>query len=133
MLKRIALTLALATKTACATELHVINANVITVDANHPAAQAFAVDAGHFIAVGTNEAVLKFKTASTKIIDLHGQTVTPGFNDVHPHPQPIFAEGTPHYRVWLGADRARSIDDVIAGLKRQAKVTPAGKLISGYG
>lgn len=133
MIKKLALTLALATQTACATDLIVINANVITVDTNHPAAQAFAVDAGHFIAVGTNEEVLKFKTASTKIVDLHGETVVPGFNDVHLHPQPLFAEGTPHYRVWLGADRVHSIDEVVAALKRQAGVTPAGKLISGYG
>jgi cytosine/adenosine deaminase-related metal-dependent hydrolase len=105
MLKRLALLVALATHSAFATDLIVINANVITVDANHPAAQAFAVDAGHFIAIGTNDEVLKFKTASTKVVDLHGETVVPGFNDVHLHPQPIFAEGTPHYRVWLGADR----------------------------
>jgi predicted amidohydrolase YtcJ len=133
MLRKIALTLALAAHTAWATDLIVINANVITVDQNHPAAQAFAVDAGHFIAVGSNEEVLKFKTASTRIVDLHGETVVPGFNDVHLHPQPIFAEGTAHYRVWLGADRVHSIDEVVAALKGQAGVTPAGKLIGGYG
>ena len=133
MLKSLALTLALATHAASATDLIVINANVITVDGSHPAAQAFAVDAGHFIAVGTNQEVLRFKTVSTKIVDLHGETVVPGFNDVHLHPQPLFAEGTPHYRVWLGADRVHSIDEVVAALKRQARATPAGKLISGYG
>ncbi len=111
----------------------IINANVITVDQSRPSAEAFAIDSGHFVAVGTNSEVLKLKTASTKIIDLHGMTVTPGFNDAHLHPQPLFAEGTPHYRVWLGADKTHTIDEVVAALNRQAKVTPAGKMISGYG
>jgi hypothetical protein len=67
------------------------------------------------------------------VIDLKGETVTPGFNDVHLHPQAIFQEGTPHYRVWLGGDRVKTIDELVAALKRQAAVTPAGARISGYG
>ena len=67
------------------------------------------------------------------MIDLKGETVTPGFNDAHLHPQAIFQEGTPHYRVWLGGDRVKTIDELVAALKRQAAVTPAGARISGYG
>ncbi len=133
MLKKLALFLVFATPFASAATVIVINANVITVDPAQPSAEAFAIDNGRFVAVGTNADVLKLKTASTKIIDLHGMTVTPGFNDAHLHPQTLFAEGTPHYRVWLGADKVRTIDEVVAALKRQASVTPAGKMISGYG
>jgi predicted amidohydrolase YtcJ len=60
-------------------------------------------------------------------------TVTPGFNDAHLHPQAIFDENSPYYRVWLGADRVKTMDDLIAALKRKAAITPTGKLISGYG
>jgi hypothetical protein len=133
MFTKILLFLLCASQAAFATDLIVLNANVITVDSSRPYAEAFAIEDGRFISVGSNADVLKFKTAATKIVDLHGETVLPGFNDVHLHPQAIFAEGTPHYRVWLGADRVHSMDDVIAELKRQAKVTPAGKLINGYG
>jgi predicted amidohydrolase YtcJ len=110
-----------------------INGNVVTVDPNHPSAQAFAVANGRFTAVGTNEEVLKRATGSTIAIDLKGKTVTPGFNDAHLHPQPIFAEGSPFHRVWLGADRVTTMQQLVAELKRQAAVTPAGKTISGYG
>src|SRR6202789_4008538 len=127
------LLLALTSNVAFATDTIVINAKVITVDRDHPSAQAFAIDNGRFIAVGTNAEILKLKTASTKIIDLKGETVTPGFNDAHLHPQAIFQEGTPHYRVWLGGDRVKTIDELVAALKRQAAVTPAGARISGYG
>ena len=133
MLKKLFLFFALATNIAFAADVIVINANVITVDPNHPSVEAFAIDNGHFVAIGSNAEILKLKTAATRVIDLHGMTVTPGFEDVHLHPQAIFAEGTPHYRVWLGADKTRTIDEVIAALKRQAAVTPQGKMISGYG
>ncbi len=139
MTKRFCLILALVASGAClanlahAADTIVINAKVITVDAVHPSAQAFAIDNGRFTAVGTNAEILKLKTPSTKVIDLKGKTVTPGFNDAHLHPQAIFDENSPYYRVWLGSDKVKTMDDLIAALKRKAAITPAGKAITGYG
>jgi predicted amidohydrolase YtcJ len=67
------------------------------------------------------------------VIDLKGMTVTPGFNDAHLHPQAICDENSPYYRVWLGGDRVRTMEDLIAALQRKAAITPRGKLVSGYG
>jgi predicted amidohydrolase YtcJ len=133
MIKRLCLLLALTAKIAFAADTIVINANVITVDSAHPAAQAFAIDNGRFTAVGTNAEILKLKTPSTKVIDLKGKTVTPGFNDAHLHPQAIFDENSQYYRVWLGGDRVKTMDELIAALKKKAAITPPGKTISGYG
>lgn len=133
MIKTICLVVAFISNTAWAANTLVINANVITVEKDHPSAQAFAFENGRFTAVGTNEQILKLKTPSTQIIDLKGMTVTPGFNDVHLHPQAIFDESSPYYRVWLGGDRVKTIRDLIAALARKAAITPPGRLISGYG
>ena len=133
MIGKLCLFLALTANFAYAAETIVINANVITVDAQHPAAQAFAYDNGRFTAVGTNAEILKLKTPSTEIIDLKGMTVTPGFNDAHLHPQAIFDENSPYYRVWLGSDKVASIGELVAALKRKAAITPPGKMINGYG
>ena len=139
MTKRFCLILALMASAAClanlahAAETIVINAKVITVDPAHPSAQAFAIDNGRFTAVGTNAEILKLKTPSTKVIDLKGMTVTPGFNDAHLHPQAIFDENSPYYRVWLGGDKVKTMDELVAALKRKAAITPAGKPITGYG
>ena len=59
--------------------------------------------------------------------------MTPGFNDAHLHPQAIFDETSPYYRVWLGTDRVKTMDDLVAALKRKAAITPTGKTINGYG
>ena len=133
MVMRLCLLLAFLSNAAWAADTLVINANVITVDKDHPSAQAFAFDNGRFTAVGTNEQILELRTPSTVVIDLKGMTVTPGFNDAHLHPQAIFDENSPYYRVWLGADRVKTMDDLIAALRRKAAITPTGKLISGYG
>jgi len=133
MIKRICFVFALLSNIAFAADTIVINAKVITVDPNRPSAQAFAIDNGRFTAVGTNAEILKLQTASTKVIDLKGETVTPGFNDAHLHPQAIFDENSPYYRVWLGGDRVKTIDELVAALKKKAAITPPGKMINGYG
>ena len=66
MPKRLCLLLALLPNVAFASDTIVINANVITVDKNHPSAQAFAIDNGRFTAVGTNAEILKLKTLVDK-------------------------------------------------------------------
>jgi hypothetical protein len=133
MTKSLCLIIAILTNVAFASETIVINAKVITVDPNHPAAEAFAIENGRFFAVGSNGEILKLKTSSTKVIDLRGMTVTPGFNDAHLHPQTIFDENSPYYRPWLGGDRVTTVDELVAALKRKAAITPPGKFISGYG
>ena len=133
MLKKLCVFLVLVGNLAYAADTIVINANVITVDPSRPSAQAFAFDNGRFTAVGTNAEILKLKTASTKVIDLKGETVTPGFNDAHLHPQAIFDENSQYYRVWLGGDKVKTMDELVAALKRKAAITPAGKIINGYG
>jgi predicted amidohydrolase YtcJ len=133
MMKKLCLFLALVAQGAHADPTLVINANVITIDATHPAAQAFAYENGRFIAVGTNAQILKLKGPSSQVIDLHGMTVTPGFDDAHLHPQAIFDENSRYYRVWLGSDKVKTMDELVAALKRKAAITPPGGMISGYG
>ncbi len=114
-----------------AADLIVINANVITVDNSKPYAQAFAIENGRFQAVGTNAEVRRLATRSTKIIDMKGKTITPGFNDVHLHPGPEFPDESPYSTPWLGPDKVKSISQLIAVLKKKADVTPKGKLVHG--
>jgi predicted amidohydrolase YtcJ len=133
MIWRICLFLTLAASSAYAAQTIVVNANVITVDPARPVAQAFAIENGRFTAVGTNAEILRRRNPSSRVIDLKGMTVTPGFNDAHLHPQAIFGEDSPYYRVWLGADRVKTLDELVAALKRKAAITPAGKIVNGYG
>jgi len=116
MIKKLCLSILLASNAAFAAQTIVINANVITIDPSRPSAQAFAYENGKFLAIGSNAEILKLKTPEATVIDMHGATVVPGFNDAHLHPQQIYDEGSVYYRVWLGADRAKTMDQLIAEL-----------------
>ncbi|MBF6605944.1 MAG: amidohydrolase [Chloroflexi bacterium] len=57
-----------------------------TVDPKRPLAQALAVSAGRIVAVGSNASVASLIGARTRVIELRGRTVLPGFQDAHVHP-----------------------------------------------
>ncbi|MDR0438512.1 MAG: amidohydrolase family protein, partial [Bacteroidales bacterium] len=108
-----------------------VNGVVITVDTDNPYAEAFAVTNGRFVAVGTNAEIRRLATSSTKVVDLKGMTVTPGFNDSHVHPNAVYDENSAYYTPWLGPDKVKDMDDLIAELKKKADKTPPGQLIRG--
>ncbi len=59
--------------------------NIYTGDAKKPRATALAIRGEWIIAVGSASEMKKFSGAGTRIINLHGQFVIPGFNDAHVH------------------------------------------------
>ena len=61
------------------------NGSILTIDDAHPKAEAVAVKGGRILAVGTKQEVFKSKGDATKIIDLTGKTMLPGFVDAHGH------------------------------------------------
>ena len=56
-----------------------------TVDESKPQAEAIAARGDRIIKVGGNEEVLALRGEHTRLIDLKGAFVTPGFNDSHVH------------------------------------------------
>ena len=62
-------------------DLVFVNGNVVTVDREFTVAQAVAVSNGRFVRVGRNEEVRALAGPQTRIVDLKGQTVVPGFID----------------------------------------------------
>ena len=107
------------------------NGNIITIKQKGDRAQAVAIKGSNIVAVGSNEDIQKYIGSSTKVIDLKGRTVTPGFNDPHQHPAPIYRFEEPYAELEL--DTVSSMKNLIALLKRKAAITPKGMLIRGVG
>jgi hypothetical protein len=112
-------------------DLVVLDANVLTIVDASPQAEAFAVRDGRFVAVGKSSDMERYIGPKTQILHLKGKTVTPGFNDAHLHPSAAYAEDDPRYVVPLGPDHVKTMDDLIAALKRQADKTPKGQTVRG--
>ena len=87
-----------------------------------------AVAGGRFIAVGTRDRVQDLIGEETRIIDLGGKTVLPGFNDAHMHPL-----GIPPGSVYLGPNAISSMDGLLEALRARARETVEGEWILGWG
>ncbi len=62
------------------------NGVVLTMDDGlPPRAEAVAVEHGRIVAVGGDDEVLALRKGSTRVVDLGGRTVLPGFIDSHAH------------------------------------------------
>lgn len=62
------------------------NGRIYTVESDQPMVEAMAVRDGRFIRVGSAEDMADVIGEDTRVIDLEGQFVMPGFNDAHTHP-----------------------------------------------
>jgi predicted amidohydrolase YtcJ len=67
-------------------ELVLRGGRVATMDAARSWASAIAVGGGRIVAVGPDAAVADLIGPRTRVIELRGRTVTPGFQDAHVHP-----------------------------------------------
>lgn len=105
-----------------------INGNVYTVNSKQPRADAIAVSRDHIVFVGSNEDAQKFQGDKTRIIDLAGKTVTPGFTDSHCH---IFGIG--EREMTLNLEGTNTREDFLAKIKERVEKTEAGKWIVGRG
>ncbi len=66
-------------------DLVLLNGKIWTVNDKQPEAEAVAVLGHRIIAVGTTKDLRKLIGPQTRLIDLPGRCVVPGFNDAHVH------------------------------------------------
>ena len=102
------------------------NANIYTVDTTFSKATAMLVNKGKIIALGKVDA-LREKYEPIEEIDLKGNTVIPGFIDVHTH----FYEYAKTLNR-LDLSHTTSLDEILASTKTHHKNTN-GSVVLGYG
>ncbi|WP_434479400.1 amidohydrolase [Gemmatimonas sp.] len=101
-----------------------VNARVWTGDSAAPAAEALAVRDGRLMAVGTDAAARALIGASTRVIDLGGRRVVPGFIDAHWHlPTESRADLVD----------AGSVQEIVKRLRQWAAKLPKGTWVVGRG
>src|SRR5579862_2139728 len=96
-----------------------INGKVLTVNARFSMVEAFAVRGDKFVATGKTSEIRKLASPATKVVDLGGRTVIPGFEDSHLHS----AGGGPG----VDLSRARTLVDVLSAV--QSSIGSGNKLV----
>lgn len=89
-----------------------VNGIIHSLDHENNDYEAMAIKDGLICELGSNEDILKLKTDTTKIYDLHNQVVFPGFNDSHMH---ILEYAIQAERIDLS--HVKSIDELILVMK----------------
>ncbi|GIO06778.1 amidohydrolase [Brevibacillus reuszeri] len=107
-----------------------LNGQVVTVDAENRIMEAVAVKGNQILAAGSNEEIRQHIHADTKIIDLQGKSLLPGFIDAHLH---ITIYGTNKLGVDCKAMGIQSIAELLDALKEQANKTAIGGWVRACG
>jgi predicted amidohydrolase YtcJ len=112
-------------------DLVLTNGRIITVDPSDSIAEAIAIKGDKIAAVGSNKTIRKLIGKDTRVIDLKGQTVTPGLIDAHCH----FASGGVGmlYILDVGFPGVRKIADVKEKLRAKVRTMKPGEWIIGRG
>src|ERR1043166_6242834 len=104
------------------------NGNVYTANDKAPRAQAIAVKGDRIVFVGSNEAAQKFVGANTRVVDLKGNTVLPGFTDSHQH-----LSGVGQREMTLNLEGTTSLEDLLAKVKARVDQAKPGEWVTGRG
>lgn len=111
------------------------NGNVITVDENDTLAQAVGIKGNKIVFVGTNEELDTLIDEGTRVIDLGGRTLSPGFIDTHIHPFLIGSLGdeldSPMIDLFGG--KATSVEGILGKLREVLTVKKPGEWVSMWG
>ena len=105
-----------------------LNGHVVTLDESMPSAEAVAVQGDTILAVGSNDSLRAYIGSDTKVIDLEGRTVIPGFIESHAH---FMGLGKSLMRLRLA--QARNYDEIVIMVKDAVSKSQPGEWILGRG
>lgn len=88
-------------------------------------ATAFAVENGRFVAVGSDEEILRLRKPDTRTVALGGRRVIPGLNDSHTHTVRLGL----NYALELRWDGIASLAEGLAMIREQVRRTPPGQWV----
>lgn len=108
------------------TDLALLNGKVITVDSKNSTAQAVAVKGNRIVKVGRSEEIKRMVGPTTKVIDLKGRAVLPGFTDCHVHFLNSGLRSLREFKI-----PSTSVKDVLRVVKEKAAKTPEGGWLIG--
>ncbi len=107
-------------------DLVLLNGKVVTIDPKDTIAEAVAVKQGRIVKVGTSEDAKRLVGDETKVIDLRGKTLLPGFIDTHCHPA---LGGTEMFEVDCRSPPVKSIKEILEKIREKAEKMPKDEWI----
>lgn len=111
-----------------APDLILYNGRIITLDPRLPRASALALQGKRIVAVGADDELRALASHATRMVNLNGRVVLPGFVDAHIHWMGT-TEALHSVQLYDAVDR----DDAVRRVAEFAQTVEPGKWILGYG
>ena len=105
--------------------------NVITVDTDGSIQEAVAIRGNRIVAVGSDSDLDSWIGASTKVMELRGKTLVPGFIDSHNHVE--HTARSEHLILRVHSPPLESSAEVLEKVVEKVAELPAGSWILGQG
>ena len=107
---------------------------IVTVNQKNEEVEALAVQNGKIVAVGSKQVVVKdWQSDKTKVVDLKGQTLMPGFVEPHVH----IIVTSMFENLWLNLSNFTlpydTLETISEKLKAELKNVPPGGWLTGFG
>ncbi len=109
-------------------DLVLIDGKIVTVDASDTIAEAVAVRQGKILMVGSTAEIRKLAGRNSKVVDLGGKTVLPGFIDSHEH---CIRKGMQADYVYCASPPMETIEDIVEALAAKATQKEEGQWVVG--
>ncbi len=109
-------------------DLIITNGTIHTMDSTNPTVEAVAVLKGKICFAGRANKVATYKASTTKVLDLNGKTMTPGFIESHGH---FISLGKSQMR--LNCSDVENYEELVAKVAEAVKKAKPGDWILGRG
>ena len=104
--------------------------DIITVNDKQPQVEALSVYQGKIQALGKLSTIEILAGPDTKLVNLNGRTLMPGFIDIHSHP---ILSAMMNQTIDISGFNHDTPQDVLASLRQGIKEKPAGEWVIAYG
>jgi predicted amidohydrolase YtcJ len=104
------------------------NGTIYTADGNSSTAEAVAVKDGLIIAIGSTEEISGHEGSDTRVVDLAGKTMTPGFIESHGH-----LMGVGYNKLELDLMYVKTYDELVQKVAEAVEKAEPGDWITGRG
>jgi predicted amidohydrolase YtcJ len=111
-------------------EIVIRNGTIYTANDKQPKAEALAVSGGKILFVGAAADVAAYVGPNTKVIDLRGNTATPGLTDSHYH---LYGVGQRELRLNLEDTKNTNLEDFLQKVKAATLQKKPGEWLTGRG
>jgi predicted amidohydrolase YtcJ len=114
----------------------ILRGGVIRPRADGPPADALAILGGRVLAVGSERSILRHRGPDTRVVDLAGTAVVPGFGDAHARPVDLgesLMNDAAGGALYLDLRDAESEEDIVQRVRARSRALGPGEWILGAG